>query len=103
MLGPALSWPRVPEDRVTPGHSLAALTAPIPPAVLEAKVTPRGGGGLSIRRRGTCCGDTVQAQGRDSPPDPTQVSLTLSKDQHQAVGTEMHTLQGAGPAEHLGR
>lgn len=45
MLGPALSWPRVPEDRVTPGRSLAALTAPIPPAVLEAKVTPRGGGG----------------------------------------------------------
>lgn len=70
MLGPALSWPRVPEDRVTPGRSLAALTAPIPPAVLEAKVTPRGGGGLSIRRPGTCCGDTVQAQGRDSPRTP---------------------------------
>lgn len=101
MLGPALSWPRVPEDRVTPGRSLAALTAPIPPAVLEAKVTPRGGGGALHPQTGHLLWGHRPGSGQGQPPGPHPGQSDPL--QGPAVWTEMHTLQGAGPAEHLGR
>lgn len=97
--GPALRLGlRVPEDSVAPRCSRAALTALVPPPSWR----PRSCGSNSRLSRDGGSSSTVQARGRGQPPGP-RPGQPVPPTMHRAPGTEMHTWQGAGPAEGLGR